>query len=166
MAKWVRWLQDLNPEEFITFGKKCVNLGKMIRDGLAIPPGFAISTEGYVYFANEAGLPQQISDYLRATPDATEVKNIEETSKVIREMISSKKISEELRMEISKFYSELCKKTQKEDVQVAVRSSGAVSMPGQFESYLFVRGVDEVIRKVIDCWASSFRLQICPARCA
>jgi pyruvate,water dikinase len=156
MAKWVRWLEDLDLEEITIFGKKCVNLGKMIRDGLAIPPGFAISTEGYEYFANEAGFPQQISDYLRTTPDATEVENIEETSRVIQEMISNREMSKELQNEVSKFYEELCEKTGKKDVEVAVRSSGAVSMPGQFESYLFVCGVDQVIRKVVDCWASSF----------
>ena len=69
MARWVRWLEDLNLEEFTFFGKKCVNLGKMMRDGLAIPPGFAISTEGYEHFAKESGLPQQISDYLKNTPN-------------------------------------------------------------------------------------------------
>jgi len=156
MARWIRWLEDLNPEEFTFFGKKCVNLGKMMRDGLAIPPGFAISTEGYEHFVQESGLPQQISDYLKKTPDATEVENIEQTSRDIRKMISSKEPSEELKKEISAFYAELCEKTQKENVEVAVRSSGAVSMPGQFESYLFVSSVDNVITKVIDCWASSF----------
>lgn len=156
MAGWVRWLEDLNLEEFTFFGKKCVNLGKMIRDGLAIPPGFGISTECYEHFAQESGLPQQISDYLKKTPDATEVENIEQTSRDIREMISSKKLPEELKKEIAEFYAELCKKAQKENVEVAVRSSGAVSMPGQFESYLYVSGVHNVIAKVIDCWASSF----------
>ncbi|NQU13127.1 MAG: hypothetical protein HQ561_03220 [Desulfobacteraceae bacterium] len=149
-------MEDLNLEEFTFFGKKCVNLGKMMRDGLAIPPGFAISTEGYEHFAKESGLPQQISDYLKNTPNATEVENIENTSRDIREMISSKEPSEELKEEIKTFYAELCEKTQKENVAVAVRSSGAVSMPGQFESYLYVSGVHNVIAKVIDCWASSF----------
>jgi len=156
MARWVRWLEDLSLEEFTFFGKKCVNLGKMIRDELAIPPGFAISTEGYEHFAKESGLPQQISDYLKKTPNATEVENIENTSRDIREMISSKELPGELKKEISEFYAELCKKAQKENVEVAVRSSGAVSMPGQFESYLFISRVDNLITKVIDCWASSF----------
>ena len=156
MARWVRWLEDLNRDEFAFFGKKCVNLGKMMRDGLAIPPGFAISTEGYEHFAKESGLPQQISGYLKNTPNATEVENVEDTSRDIREMISSKALSTELKEEISAFYAVLCEKAQEEDVEVAVRSSGAVSMPGQFESYLYVSGVQNVITKVIECWASSF----------
>ena len=127
-----------------------------MRDGLAIPPGFAISTEGYEHFAKESGLPQQISGYLKNTPNATEVENVEDTSRDIREMISSKALSTELKEEISAFYAVLCEKAQEEDVEVAVRSSGAVSMPGQFESYLYVSGVQNVITKVIECWASSF----------
>ena len=156
MIKWGRWLEDIEEEEFAIFGKKCANLGKMIRDGMPIPPGFAVSTEGYEHFANEAGIPEQNSNYLKNTPDATSVENIEETSRAIRKIISLTSIPEDLRAEISSFYKGLCEKTKKSDVEVAVRSSGAVSMPGQFESYLFVRGVDNVIQKVIDCWASSF----------
>ena len=146
----------MKEEEFTTFGRKCVNLGKMIRDGLPVPPGFAISTAGYEYFASGAGLQKEIHSYLSASSDATQTDKIEETSRGIRTMISERKMPEELEKEITRLYDELSGKTQTADVAVAVRSSGAISMPGQFESYLFVRGIDDVVRRVVDCWASSF----------
>jgi pyruvate,water dikinase len=156
MTTWVRWLEDLSLEEFTTFGRKCVNLGKMIQDGMPVPPGFGISTDSYEYFARQGGIHQKINNYLRSNPGATQTDQIEETSKAIREMICGKKVPEELAKEITRFYTELCERTETENVEVAVRSSGAISMPGQFESYLFVSGIDDVTRKVIDCWASSF----------
>jgi pyruvate,water dikinase len=42
------------------------------------------------------------------------------------------------------------------EVSVAVRSSGAVSMPGQMETYLNVSGADQLARKVVQVWGSAF----------
>jgi pyruvate,water dikinase len=156
MANWVRWLEDLAQDEFTTFGRKCVNLGKMIRDGLPVPSGFAISTGSYEYFAGQGGLQEKINAYLRSNPKATQTDQIEETSRILREMICGEPMPADLEKEVARFYEALCERTRNTNVDVAVRSSGAVSMPGQFESYLFVSGIQEVIGKVIDCWASSF----------
>jgi len=41
-------------------------------------------------------------------------------------------------------------------VRVAVRSSGAVSMPGQMETFLNVLGKDAVANHVIKVWGSAF----------
>ncbi|MFC1836659.1 PEP/pyruvate-binding domain-containing protein, partial [Thermodesulfobacteriota bacterium] len=53
-------------------------------------------------------------------------------------------------------YSELCNRVAKQDLSVAVRSSGAVSMPGQMETYLNVRGQTDLTEKVIRVWGSAF----------
>lgn len=155
MEGWIRWLEELSEEEYTKFGKKCVNLGKMTRDELPVPPGFAISTECYEYFANEASLPEKIHACLN-TLGATDVENIEKTSETIKKIICEQEMPDRLVEEIAKFYNELSEKCQKDNVEVAVRSSGAVSMPGQFESYLCIRGVEDVVEKVIECWASTF----------
>jgi pyruvate,water dikinase len=53
-------------------------------------------------------------------------------------------------------YEALCDHVGLSDLAVAVRSSGAVSMPGQMETYLNVRGKREVGKKVTQVWGSAF----------
>ena len=59
-------------------------------------------------------------------------------------------------LELQRNYETLCNKVGIPDLAVAVRSSGAISMPGQMETYLNVRGKNEVETKVTQVWASAF----------
>ena len=53
-------------------------------------------------------------------------------------------------------YELLCERVEQPELSVAVRSSGAVSMPGQMETFLNVRGHSELENKVIQVWGSAF----------
>ncbi len=70
--------------------------------------------------------------------------------KFIRDLINSKTMPTEMQEQIGEYYSELCKVTATKDMAVATRSSGAVSMPGQMETYLNVRGENNVIKKIME----------------
>ena len=61
-----------------------------------------------------------------------------------------------MRNELLQYYDELKKRAGVEEIAVAVRSSGAVSMPGQMETYLNVRGEESLVQKVIQVWGSAF----------
>jgi pyruvate, water dikinase len=54
------------------------------------------------------------------------------------------------------YYSQLCDQLCALDVAVSTRSAGAVSHPGQYETYLNVKGKDDLIDKVRKVWASTF----------
>lgn len=71
-------------------------------------------------------------------------------------MIEDQRMPEDVEKEIIGSYAALCRDMGREDIEVAVRSSGAISMPGQFETYLHVSGADEVVKHVIRCWGSTF----------
>jgi pyruvate,water dikinase len=71
-------------------------------------------------------------------------------------MIESKEMPLGLKEAISSYYVELCEKVGIADVAVSVRSAGTESRPGMFETYLNVKGTDEVLDKVKDVWASAY----------
>src|SRR5260370_20883657 len=59
-------------------------------------------------------------------------------------------------------YAEMCARCGDTDLAVAVRSSATcedspdASFAGEHDTYLWVRGGDEVVRHVLRCWASLF----------
>ncbi len=62
----------------------------------------------------------------------------------------------EMKTELFRYYDQLKERAGVQELSVAVRSSGAVSMPGQMESYLNVRWKEAVLQKVIQVWGSAF----------
>jgi len=45
-------------------GKKCANLGELTGAGFRVPPGYAVSLEGYARFMDETGVRRRIEEYL------------------------------------------------------------------------------------------------------
>jgi pyruvate,water dikinase len=156
-GKWIYWFDEISTTDNDLVGKKCANLGEMTRLGMRVPPGFAISVDGYERFMAESGAGEEIRRYVSDKAEALQTVNGQiEIGRVIRKFIESKLLPEKMKEELFFHYDELCRKSGVEDMAVAVRSSGAVSMPGQMETYLNVKGRDEVARKVIQVWGSAF----------
>ena len=156
-TKWLYWFEELNSGHNELVGKKCANLGEITRLGMRIPPGFAISIDGYERFMAETGAGEEIRQYVRENRDLLkEIKNQIKASQVIRDIIESKEMPIVMRDELFLFYEQLKERAGEKELSVAVRSSGAVSMPGQMESYLNVRWKESLIQKVIQVWGSAF----------
>jgi pyruvate,water dikinase len=161
--KHVSWLQDLDPEDTFVAGRKCMGLGGMIRDGLAIPPGFATTLVAYNKFLELTGLNKEIAAYfeknkgkMEADLRVNDVRIFGEAEKYIGNLIETQSMPAELEEEILSFYHQLGKQCQVDDVPVAVRSSGPVSMPGQFDTFLHVEGEEALLEKIIKVWSSSY----------
>jgi pyruvate,water dikinase len=149
--KWIYWFEDLSSDHNDLVGKKCANLGEMTRLGMRVPPGFAISVEGYERFMLESGAGEEIRRYVRDNKNLLgSVDKQIEASRKIRYFIHSKGMPAEMLDELCYHYDLLCERVAQPELSVAVRSSGAVSMPGQMETFLNV----EVWRasKVIQVW--------------
>ena len=156
-TKWLYWFEELNSGHNDLVGKKCANLGEMTRLGMRIPPGFAISVEGYERFMDETGAGEEIRQYVQENQDhLKEVKYQILASQAIRNIIESKEMLPTMKEELFRYYDQLKERAQASELSVAVRSSGAVSMPGQMESYLNVRWKESVLQKVIQVWGSAF----------
>jgi pyruvate,water dikinase len=159
LQNYVLWLEELPPEDAFAAGKKCSHLGEMRRAGLPVPPGFALTLDAYNKFLQDSGVEQDITDYLNKNKSKLEkdVGMFEKASTyIIEELILTKSMPSELQELIMAYYEKLNEQSSLENVPVAVRSSGPVSMPGQFDTFLNVRGEKDLMEKIIRVWASSF----------
>ena len=161
--KWILWFDEFGKDSIKRVGGKCANLGEMIKIGIPVPPGFAVTTEAYDEFLAKTGAGKEMEEYLKKFPEgARTLAEFEEVSQTIGQIIESKEILEDLKEAIVQAYDTLSQRCGIADLSVAVRSSGvAEDMPtasfaGQYDSYLNVKGKEDLLDKVRLCWASMF----------
>ncbi|MBN1763357.1 MAG: phosphoenolpyruvate synthase [Methanomicrobia archaeon] len=162
--KYVKWFEEVGTGDVALVGGKNASLGEMIRNlqgkGVSVPSGFAITAEAYKYVIEEAGIREILSETL-ADLDTHDMENLKTRGRKIREMIRNAPCPEDLKDEIRAAYREM-EQRYGENVDVAVRSSATAedlptaSFAGQQETYLNVTGEDELLEKVMDCFASLF----------
>jgi pyruvate,water dikinase len=166
--KWIYWLEELRAEHSHMVGKKCANLGELKKGGFPVPPGFAIGLVAYEKFLRETNARKKIEKYLksfRSDPhDLSEAQKYEEAAKIMRDIVESETMPREFSDAILTYYDELCRRTGIKDIPVSVRSAGPSSHPGQYETYLFVRGRMDVMKNVAKVWSSTFNQRSLLAR--
>jgi pyruvate,water dikinase len=129
----------------------------MAKIGLSIPSGFALSVEAYKDFLVQTNAMQEIKDYLcQFKGDIENLQQFNQASKDIRQMVESKEMPDTLKELILSHYDYLCNKCNCTDIAVSTRSAGPVSHPGQYETYLNVKGKADLLEKIKKVWASSF----------
>ncbi len=156
--KWIYALEELGREHVEIVGRKCANLGEMTKLGMRVPPGFAISVEGFEEYMRATGLGARIASYFASKgPDLRKsIQSQIDASRAAKTMMAETPLPDEMADGIVRSYETLCARFGAPDMPVAVRSSGAISMPGQMETYLYVRGAAEVLRRVLEVWESTF----------
>jgi len=161
---FIKWFEELKIEDVPLVGGKNASLGEMIRNlgekGVNVPGGFAITAYAYKYVIEKAGVDKKIQEIL-SDLDTHDVINLAERGEKIRKLIKNTPIPPELEKDIRDFYQDMEKRYGK-NVDVAVRSSATAedlpdaSFAGQQETYLNVRGEEDLLEKVRDCFASLF----------
>jgi pyruvate,water dikinase len=152
---------DVDKNSLALVGGKNASLGEMIKAGIRVPPGFAVTTDAYLDFITETGIKDQIYGIL-SDLDVDDVDALNSASTEVQELIRNASVSNEVGGALRERYSQLCEECHVETVPVAVRSSATAedlptaSFAGQQETYLWVEGKDKVIENVRNCWASLF----------
>lgn len=142
-------------------GGKCASLGELLKAQIAVPPGFAVTTISYELFLQENGLSHKVIDRLKGL-DESMVEEIHRASADIRGWIEAAQISEFLEDLIADNYRLLSRRTRCPALPVAVRSSATAedlpdaSFAGQQDTFLWVRGVDDMLDRIRQCWSSLF----------
>lgn len=161
--KLVLWFEELAKGDIPLVGGKNANLGEMTKAGIPVPPGFAISAHSYERFIEETNIAEKIYKIIEETvTDRNDPKQYEEASEKTRKVIESTKMPKYIGNAIKEAYLKLSKKTKMSDVFVAVRSSATAedlpdaSFAGQQETYLNVKGPDDLLDKTVKCWSSLF----------
>jgi pyruvate, water dikinase len=146
---------DIGPADHHCVGGKCASLGQMTQAGVAVPPGFAVTTDAFQLMLDQHGLKTEIVRHLQGL-DPENNDQLERVAQAIRQRIGSHPMPSAVDAAIRQAYAALG------NVAVAVRSSAtAEDMPdasfaGQQDTYLWITGVEQVIDKVRDCWASLY----------
>jgi len=161
---FIKWFEELTIDDIPLVGGKNASLGEMIRNigdkGVNVPSGFAITSFAYKYTIEKEGVHHKIKEIL-SDLNTHDINNLSERGGKIRDLIKQTPIPLDLEKEIRKFYKEM-EQRYGDNVDVAVRSSATAedlpdaSFAGQQETYLNVRGEEELLEKVKDCFASLF----------
>ncbi|MCC4114617.1 phenylphosphate synthase subunit beta [Aromatoleum toluclasticum] len=160
-APKVCFFEDCNKDSVPLVGGKCASLGELINAGIRVPPGFAVTTAGYAQFMREAGIQDEVNALLRGL-DHEDMDKLEAASNAIRQMIESRPISIELEDLIAEAYRKLSVRCYLPAVPVAVRSSATAedlpgaSFAGQQDTYLWIRGIDDVMHHIRRCISSLY----------
>ncbi|MGB9681240.1 MAG: phosphoenolpyruvate synthase [Minisyncoccia bacterium] len=163
--KYIRWFKNITIKDVPLVGGKNASLGEMYRSltkkGVNIPNGFAITAQAYFDFLERGNIKEEIEKLIKNIKP-NDIQSLQENSLKIRKLILKTPFFKELEKEIIKAYSLLSKEYQEEYTDVAVRSSAtaedlpSASFAGQHETYLNVRGPEQVLEAVKKSYASLF----------
>ena len=159
--EYVKFFEELNKEDIDIAGGKGANLGELTQAEIPVPPGFVITAATYKKFMDETGIFTEIIDILNAL-DVNNNKQLQSSAKKIKNIINKTEIPDEIRNIIVEAYNALCHRIGKENAFVAVRSSATAedlpeaSFAGQQDTYLNVKGPEDLMNYVRKCWASLF----------
>jgi pyruvate,water dikinase len=164
MNEQVIWLDKLGMDDVNRVGGKNASLGEMISKlsalGVSVPGGFATTAEAYRRFLQHEGLAGRINEKLAAL-DVNDVVALAQAGAEIRASVIDTPFPDELRNAITEAWKKL-EDEAGSDIAVAVRSSATAedlpdaSFAGQQETFLNVRGLDNVIFAIKHVFASLY----------
>lgn len=163
MVEYVVSLDKLGNHDVERVGGKNASLGEMISNlagaGVSVPGGFATTAQAYRDFIDTNNLDERIHDLLDAL-DIDDVNALAKAGTQIRQWILDGDFPAQLDADIRTAFAEMA--NGNEHMAVAVRSSATAedlpdaSFAGQQETFLNIRGVDNVIHAAKEVFASLF----------
>ena len=162
--KFILKYEEVGIKDVGEVGGKNASLGEMIRTlhakGVPVPSGFTITATAYFHFLKETHLDEFIRVTLKGL-DTKNLKDLQKRGKLVRDAFMRTEFPKDLTSEIKRGYKELQKRYGK-NADVAVRSSATAedlpgaSFAGEQESYLGIRGEEELLKAARACMASLF----------
>jgi pyruvate,water dikinase len=156
-------LDQLGMNDVPRVGGKNASLGEMIKNlgnlGVEVPGGFATTASAFERFLDEAGIRERIHERLDQL-DTDDVNQLAAAGQEIRGWIIDSPLPADLQVEISDAYQAMA--TDGLDATVAVRSSATAedlpdaSFAGQQETYLNIRGSEQLLHAIKLVFASLF----------
>lgn len=156
MSNYVLNFNEIDKSDLLHVGGKGANLGEMTKAGFPVPQGFCVTTRAYRSFINTSKKMDELFSLLdRVNYD--DLVQIGKLGQRIREHLASITIPSEIGSAILKAWEAAGK-----DKAYAVRSSATAedlptaSFAGQQDTYLNVRGSEQLLKAVQNCWSSLF----------
>ena len=164
---------NLGKNDVNKLGGKGANLAELINAGFPVPEVFFLPVDAYNKFLEHNDLKKKISEVISKT-DFSDVKSLSNTSESIKKLIMDGEMPKEIRDAVISAYRKLYGAPEidisfvkpLEKPFVSVRSSGVsedaegASSAGQYETFLNVKGDDNVIENIKKCWASLYTSRV------
>ncbi|HET8641431.1 MAG TPA: phosphoenolpyruvate synthase [Pseudonocardiaceae bacterium] len=158
MTYYVRWFDQLSRADVGEAGGKGANLGELTGAGLPVPPGFVITAAGYLASLDDAQVRAEIRQATaEALATADDPASLAEHCDILQSLVRKAGVAREVREAILTAYERLGPETS-----VAVRSSATAedgaetSFAGMNETFTNIRGGEDLVERVLDCWVSLY----------
>ncbi|CAN5276784.1 phosphoenolpyruvate synthase [soil metagenome] len=166
MSTDILWLSDVRLDDVGIVGGKNASLGELIHNlsaaGVRVPSGFATTADAFRRFLVSTGLEERIGETL-AGLDSADTDALAQAGKSIRTLIMQTPLPDDFEAGIRTAYAVLTKgETDEHPVSWAIRSSATAedlpdaSFAGQQETFLNIRGIDNVLQAVHEVFASLY----------
>jgi pyruvate, water dikinase len=157
----VSWFGEIGLDDRAHVGGKGGSLGELHRAGIAVPPGFVVRTGAFERFIEVLERQAPVRARVESL-DPGDLAAITACSSDLRARVEAGTLPPDLQDEVSAAHTALCGATAP---PVAVRSSATTedsadaSFAGLQDTYLWVIGVAETLRRVRSCWASLYSVE-------
>ena len=162
-ARYAIGFDELGLEQVGLVGGKSAHLGDLRRAGFPVPPGFAVTTAAFEQVVHDEF--RQEVDELVADLHPDDAARLELEAARLRDLIHGLPVPDDVFAAIDRGYAELGSALGLDAPAVAVRSSAVAedaadaSFAGVQDTYLWITGIDEVVRHIRSCWASYFNAE-------
>jgi pyruvate,water dikinase len=152
----IAWFEDVGLDDVASVGGKGANLGELTRGGLPVPPGFVVTGEAYLDAIDRTGTRARLREVL-AGLDPDDQDGLAAAATAAQGLIEGTPLPPELAGQVLDAYHKLGAGSR-----VAVRSSGTgedtagTSFAGMNVTFTNVAGDDDLLRRIVDCWASVY----------
>lgn len=156
---FIRWFPELSLADRPMVGGKSASLGELTRADVAVPPGFVVTTAAFDEFLASADPRREIRAEIAAL-DRHDPVRVASVSERIRERLLAAPVPRQIAALIHENYRGLS--NARSNYPVAVRSSAtcedsaSASFAGLQDTYLWIHGEEELVRRVRACWASLY----------
>jgi pyruvate,water dikinase len=162
MLPLIKKFAGISIKDINSVGGKNASLGEMFAQlapkGIPVPDGFAVTASAFETFLTLNGMQQPLAKLMDSL-DRKDFSNLADIGAKARELFAKAALPASLSQAILASYKEL---GNGQDVAVAVRSSATAedlpqaSFAGQHESFLNIKGADDLLRAVQRCFTSLY----------
>jgi pyruvate,water dikinase len=164
IIRFVRWFDHGTRTDRSEIGGKCANLGELLRAGIAVPNGFTVTVDAFESLCDSGDLRARLGQLLDDVDPADAVA-VAFAHQAATALVRATPVPDDVARQVRAAYAELGLREGWPDLPVAVRSSTVAedgdnaSFAGQQETYLYTVGLDDVLTRLRDCWASLYTPQ-------
>ena len=157
MTEEICWFEDISLADVALVGGKGANLGELTAAKLPVPPGFVVTSQAYLAALDASGARTKLQDLLASGVDADDSASLAAAAATAHQLIVDTPLPADLADDIRAAYRKLG-----ESCRVAVRSSGTsedagdTSFAGMNATFTNIAGEDDLLARIVDCWASLY----------